>query len=175
MTKTAVPKHLFDPKLDASARVIDALAARLGVQTRPRPLRRKLDLAFENALRNRPCARGHLRTLIRLVVRRGSEIGEPPSILAEVLIDFFAKHPKRTELDKLSWVDGSRSSDRLLNDVRQWIAEPGSRVVSSWNSPRSLANATAPRGPRAVGEADPIGRRPPGATSDDSALRQPQT
>jgi hypothetical protein len=83
----------------------------------------RLSENFERAMRNRQEGRNALRLTVRQIIERGTAAGAQRDKVADALMSFLAHHPRRAELDRVSLVDGTRASDRLLEQIRVWIAE----------------------------------------------------
>jgi hypothetical protein len=88
---------------------------------RRRLLSRRLSEAFERALRNQSLSRSNLRPVVFQVIEYAVAAGETREHAAELLMSFLAEHPRRDELDRISLIDGRRTSDRLLEEIRSWL------------------------------------------------------
>jgi hypothetical protein len=95
---------------------------------RRRLLSRRLSEAFERALRNQSLSRSNLRPVVFQVIEYAVAAGESPEHAADVLLSFLAEHPRRDELDHISLIDGRRTSERLLDEVRSWLGRRLSRA-----------------------------------------------
>jgi hypothetical protein len=88
---------------------------------RRRLLSRRLSEAFERALRNQSVSRSNLRPVVFQVIEHAVAAGETHERAADVLLTFLAEHPRRDELDRISLIDGRRTSERLLDEIRSWL------------------------------------------------------
>lgn len=105
------------------AAAVDALIRRSPAEMQGRPLHRRLSSALERAQRNVSQSRTVLRATFRDVVAKAIANGEDPHRIADVLRAFFSEHPLLEKLDRVSVIDGTRSSVRVLEDVTQCLAE----------------------------------------------------
>jgi hypothetical protein len=83
----------------------------------------RLGQHFEAALRNRSAGRSNLRAVVAEVVHEALSQGGSPDAAIALVERFLSSHPSLHSLDRTSFIDGTPTSERLLNDVRKWAAE----------------------------------------------------
>ena len=89
-----------------------------------RPLRRRLDECFEEAMRHHAGSRIALRKVVRDAVSEGVADGVSPATIETALRTYFAEHPARLAFDRRSVITRERVFDQLEADIRRWINEP---------------------------------------------------
>lgn len=87
----------------------------------------RLGQHFESALRNRSVGRNNLRSVVIEAVGETARQGGTPDAAVAFVVRFLEAHPSIHRLDRVSFVDGRRTSERLLHDVREWAAEGSER------------------------------------------------
>ena len=98
---------------------------------RRHPLHQRMSLALDRVLRNVPQARAGLRLLLRRTLVEATDKGCDAGSVRAVLLNFFDAHPLLDKFDRVSVVDGSRTSDRILADVGQWLDEAVARCTTA--------------------------------------------
>lgn len=67
--------------------------------------------------------------MLREIIAAAEANGEDPDRVAHVLLEFVSDHPLLGKFDRFSVLDGTRSSARVLDDVRRCLGvlEPAIR------------------------------------------------
>lgn len=102
---------------------LDGWVAPVVIRRFRRPLRRRLDEHFEQAMRHRTGSRIALRNVVRDAVKEGVADGASPAMIETALRTYFSEHPARLAFDRASVMTGERFFDRLEADIRRWIED----------------------------------------------------
>jgi hypothetical protein len=87
----------------------------------------RLGQHFEAALRNRSAGRNNLRSVVGEAIEEAEAQGCDPATAVALVERFLASHPSLYRLDRISFIDGTRRSERLFEEMRTWIAEESQR------------------------------------------------
>lgn len=119
------PPRQSTPKRRAAAELDRAAAPVLreaGIAISDMRLHR-LGQRFVQAMSNQFAARQTLRHAIEDVVEEIRAQGVTGDAAGSAIKRLLAAHPKRHRLDRVSVLDGSRSFDRLMEEVQHWLDE----------------------------------------------------
>jgi hypothetical protein len=83
----------------------------------------RLGQHFEAALRNRSAGRHNLRSVVTEAIEEALAQGGDAHTAVALVERFLASHPSLYRLDRISFIDGTRRSDRLFEEMRTWVAD----------------------------------------------------
>jgi hypothetical protein len=107
----------------------------VGAASIPQTLRRPLYRSFELALLGHSGADARFRELVGAAIRELQTQGADGVTSVRAIESLLMQHPRVHALDRISVLDGSHTTDRVLSRVRGWAARELMKSVAAAGVP----------------------------------------